>query len=96
MSRGNWQTLKQHEQLKPGNSITEKVERYIQTWENRCYSELPDEVPALLAATLRAPSYKAIAMAILRNNPNELGFSIHSSLAEALERQHDNQRDLWG
>lgn len=81
MSKGNWQTIKQHMPLNSGNTITAKVEKYIHAWESRCYSDgIPEEVPPLLAQTLRAPSYKAIAIAILRNNPNELGFSIKSPL----------------
>lgn len=41
----------------------------MQTWEERCYSDgIPDEVPAKIAASNRAPSYKAIAMCLLRND----------------------------
>lgn len=74
------------------------MNRYIETWENRCYSGgVPDEVPQLLAVTLRAPSYKAIAMAILRNDMSELGFSSQESeLTQQLRRQASNQNDLWG
>lgn len=95
MSKGNWQTLKQQQPLSAGNTVTAKVKMYIRLWESRCYSDLPDEVPALLAATLRAPSYKAIAMAILRNNPNELGFSVKSEIALLLERHNSQQESLW-
>lgn len=44
-------------------------------------NELPDQVPELLARTFRAPSYKAIAMAILRNDHacKSLGFSLSES-----------------
>ena len=85
MSNGNWQTQKQKMQLKRGSSITEKIEGYIREWERRCYSSgIPDEVPPLLAQTLRAPSYKAIAMAILRNNVNEIGISAGSSQYETM------------
>lgn len=47
-------------------------------WESRCYLDgIPDEVPQLLQSSNRAPSYKAIAVAILRNDNNliSLGFS---------------------
>jgi predicted phosphoadenosine phosphosulfate sulfurtransferase len=50
----------------------------VTTWEARCYSDgIPDEIPEGLSKSLRAPSYKAIAMAILRNDLalTSLGFS---------------------
>lgn len=45
--------------------------------ERRCYfNDIPDEVSHLIQASNRAPSWKAIAMAILRNDHNlhSLGF----------------------
>lgn len=43
-------------------------------WENRCYSDgIPDEVPAKLAASGRAPSWKSIAVAILKNDLRSIG-----------------------
>lgn len=48
------------------------------TWKARGYSDdIPDEVPAVLMAEGLAPSYKAIAIALLRNEPalESLGFS---------------------
>jgi predicted phosphoadenosine phosphosulfate sulfurtransferase len=51
---------------------------YIETWEKRCYSDgIPDSIPEKLAKSGRAPSYKSIAMAMLRNDHNleALGFS---------------------
>jgi len=95
MSKGNWQTHKQKMPLKSGNTVTEKIEKYIAVWESRCYSSgLPDEVPPLLAQTLRVPSYKAIAMAILRNNPNELGFDVIPPAWVA--QLHSDQEELFG
>lgn len=47
------------------------------TWERRCYCDgIPDEVPHKLAQSGRVPSYKAVAMAILRNDMilKSLGF----------------------
>ena len=41
---------------------------YRQIWINRCYDDLPDEIPMLLAKSNRAPSYKSIAMCILNND----------------------------
>lgn len=49
----------------------------MDTWEGRCYENgIPDEVPHKLAKSGRVPSYKAIALAILRNDLNfyTLGF----------------------
>jgi predicted phosphoadenosine phosphosulfate sulfurtransferase len=47
-------------------------------WEKRCYFRgIPDECPPKLAKAMRVPSYKAIAMAILKNDLHltSLGFS---------------------
>lgn len=42
---------------------------YIKTWENRCYSNgIPDEIPVKLANSGRVPSYKMIAISILKND----------------------------
>jgi len=49
----------------------------VETWKNRCYyDDIPDEIPKKLAASNRAPSYKAIAICILRSDLllNGLGF----------------------
>lgn len=46
-----------------------KINQYIQTWKNRCYSDdIPDEVPDILMDKCLAPSYKAIALTILSND----------------------------
>lgn len=38
-------------------------------WRNRCYfDDIPDEVPELLAKTNRAPSWKKIAICLLKND----------------------------
>lgn len=45
---------------------------YIRMWERRCYPDgLPDEVPPELMQ--RVPSYKLIALAILKNDVKLLG-----------------------
>lgn len=50
-----------------------EVEKYIRTWEGRCYKNgIPDEVPKEIFD--KAPSYKAIAIAILKNDISILGF----------------------
>ncbi len=51
---------------------------YVSTWRKRCYSnDIPDEVPRKVMQSGRAPSYKAIALAILKNDLHfySLGFS---------------------
>jgi len=41
----------------------------LRVWEARCYSRgIPDEIPYKLAQSGRVPSYKQIAIAILRND----------------------------
>ena len=78
MSSVFWQTMKQTELLSNGKTLTEKINKYIKTWKDRCYSDgIPDEVPEKLSKTLRAPSYKAIAIAILKNDHTckSLGFN---------------------
>lgn len=82
MSSVFWQTKRQNDQLKNGNSLTQRIEIFIKTWENRCYKDgIPDEIDDLLIKACRAPSYKSIALAILRNDHNlySLGFSQRES-----------------
>lgn len=59
-------------------------------WRKRGYSDdVPDEVPAALMEDNLAPSYKAIAIAILKNDHHmtALGFSApHSMWYDALKR----------
>ena len=55
-----------------------RVRAYIQTWKARGYSDdIPDEVPKELMRLGLAPSYKAIAIAILQNDLQftSLGFA---------------------
>lgn len=50
----------------------------MKTWEQRCYSSgIPDDCPDKLMKSLRVPSYKAIALALLKNDLKltSLGFS---------------------
>lgn len=54
----------------------------MKVWRGRCYSEdIPDEVPDGIMKSMRAPSYKAIAEAILKNDLAlySLGFQPHIS-----------------
>ena len=61
-----------------GNKTERNFLSYETTWKQRGYSDgLPDEVPVELSKTNKAPSYKAVATAILSNDLNlhSLGFS---------------------
>jgi predicted phosphoadenosine phosphosulfate sulfurtransferase len=54
-----------------------KIERYISTWEKRCYKEgIPDEVPVRIEQLHKAPSYKALVRAIFRNDSTLKGLGI--------------------
>lgn len=47
------------------------IEDYISKWEKRCYFDgIPDEIPTRLEQLNKAPSYKAIVKAILKNDIN--------------------------
>lgn len=55
-----------------------KIKQYIAKWKSQGYaSGIPDEAPDVLVKQNLAPSYKAIAMAILKNDHNmeSLGFT---------------------
>ncbi len=55
---------------------------YVRVWEERCYKNgIPDEVPIGIQKSMRAPSYRAIAEAILQNDLAlyTLGFQPHIS-----------------
>lgn len=54
------------------------MEHYEATWINRCYFDgVPDEVPSGINATGRAPSWKSVAVCLLKNDLmlTGLGFS---------------------
>lgn len=72
---------------------------YLETWESRCYfNGVPDEVPAKLQACGRVPSYKEIAIAILKNDHQllTLGFSrVESDLSRSvIKKQKQEQKSL--
>lgn len=59
-----------------------RICRYIREWKAKGYPEdIPDEVPAVLMPKNLAPSYKAIAIALLRNDMHmeALGFTAPKS-----------------
>lgn len=55
-----------------------KIKEYLKTWKTKGYrGGIPDEVPARLEQLNKAPSYKAIVKAILKNDIalTSLGYS---------------------
>lgn len=70
-----------------------EIKKYIQIWEDRCYYDgIPDEVPKEI--THLVPSYKKIAIAILKNDLSELGFVLkHSKFYDALKRIELKERE---
>lgn len=70
----HWRTERLRDISPSGKSVTDKIEAYIQTWETRCYAHgIADVVPDEITKAGLAPSYKAIAMAILLNKYSLLG-----------------------
>ena len=48
------------------------IDEYIKTWEDRCYPDgIPDQLPSEIKD--KAPSYKNICMAILKNDISIIG-----------------------
>ena len=70
--------------------MKQKIVNYIRTWEHRCYSEgIPDEVPERIDLLNKAPSYKTICKAILKNDFSLelLGFTKkHTAIYSELKR----------
>ena len=59
-------------------NLTSKINTYVKKWKSMGYpDDIPDEVPDILMIKNLAPSYKAIALAILNNDMylSSLGFS---------------------
>lgn len=62
--------------------MKKKIQKYIKQWENRCYEDgIPDEVPIRIEQLNKAPSYKKICIAIMRNDfqLESLGFTRQKS-----------------
>jgi predicted phosphoadenosine phosphosulfate sulfurtransferase len=58
--------------------MRKRISEYIEKWKNMGYpDDIPDEVPACLMKENLAPSYKAICLAILKNDHGmtSLGFT---------------------
>jgi predicted phosphoadenosine phosphosulfate sulfurtransferase len=70
-----------------GNSTSDfkrKIYDYIRKWEGRGYSDgLPDEADPTLEENIRAPSYRAICLSILKNDKQlvSLGYNRPKSYA---------------
>jgi predicted phosphoadenosine phosphosulfate sulfurtransferase len=67
-----------------------EIEKYIKTWEQRCYfNGIPDEVPLRIDQLNKAPSYKRIALSILKNDLELIGItpkkSIYYSMLKRIE-----------
>ncbi len=55
-----------------------KIQQYIKKWIRQGYpAGIPDEVPGELMRNNLAPSYKAIATAILKNDHNLIGLGFN-------------------
>lgn len=88
----------------PSGKAHKRVAEYIQMWEERCYQDgIPDELPPLLEKSQRAPSWKSIAMCLLKNdlNMHGLGFApnvspIYSILKrEEISKRVNETRDMF-
>ena len=54
--------------------MNKEINQYIKHWESNCYlNGLPDEAPSEIKHLV--PSYKNIAMSILRNDISIIGFA---------------------
>jgi len=77
--------------------MRDRIDKYIKEWMLRGYlDDIPDEVPDALMDESLAPSYKAIAIAILKNDHHmtALGFQAPRSIwYDALKRIEINQRN---
>lgn len=86
------------EQFVGGKTTADNVQRYLRTWMSRDYEEgIPDEVPEVLAKENLAPSWKAIACAILKNDMllTSLGFTTgREALCAKLKNNLGKQRPI--
>lgn len=77
--------------------MVNEINAYVKTWENRCYKNgIPDELPEDLERNKLAPSYKQIAIAVLKNDHSlkSLGFTPkESKYYHILKRIEISSRD---
>lgn len=72
------------------------IREFVTTWETRCYADgIPDECHPDIERNRLAPSYKQIAIAVLRNDLRPLGFvpkkSIFYDMLKKIEFIETNQ-----
>lgn len=98
MNKEYWQTKEQMKQLGDGKTVTQRVNAYVSMWEKRCYSDgIPDGegIPVGLMQGYRVPSYKKIAIAILKNDLKlkSLGFSGEDSELSLMLKREKTEND---
>ena len=51
--------------------MKKEIKKYIKSWEKRCYQKgIPDEIPLAIERKTNHPSYRRIAISILKNDPS--------------------------
>lgn len=93
-NREHWRTEKRRDVSGYGKQITSKVAAYEKTWLSRCYSDLPDSVPDELMRQGLAPSWRAVAMAILLNRYSLLGIYPSGEIFFDKPKAESDQLDL--
>jgi len=96
MSSGFWRTDKRIEPFELGKTTTSRAKIYVKEWQARCYDDIPDEVSDGLMNSGRVPSYKAIAIAVLKNDLQlgALGFGrTHTHWYDILKKIEIDERD---
>lgn len=74
------------------------VNDYEKMWVSRCYSDgIPDEVPKIIDAEGLAPSWKRIALAILKNDMDmvALGHIPKRSSWYGVLKRIELRKDAW-
>jgi len=72
-----------------------KAAVYVSTWRKRGYpDDIPDEVPDELSALCLAPSYKALAIALLKNDHSMQSLGFTPKLAPAYMRIKKARKEL--
>lgn len=78
-------------------SLEKKINEYIETWENRGYSDgIPDDAPQEIVSQGLAPCYRLICETILKNDMHAetLGYSSpYSHWYSAIKRNEIEQRN---
>lgn len=70
------------------------MKEYTSTWEDRCYSSgIPDEAPTSLMKSMRVPTYKAIAIAVLKNDMRFYGLGFKQRDSHILDAVIDANRN---